>query len=131
MMLKQPLKYLWIVCGTISLVLGVIGVILPFLPTTPFLLLSAFFYARGSQRLYDWLLHNRLFGRYIKNWREGRGIPLRAKVLAVTLITVSIGYSVLYIVPYLIAKVLLVSTAVAVSSYIITRPTTRKLLQKK
>lgn len=121
-MLKSSLEYFWIIGGSISLVLGTLGIILPIVPTTPFLLLSAFCYARGSSRLYDWLLRNRLFGCYIKNWREGRGIPLRSKIIAVILITVSIGYSVLYIIPYAIGKVLLVLLAVAISYYIITRP---------
>lgn len=121
-MLKSSLKYLWIIGGTTSLALGFLGIFLPLLPTTPFLLLSAFCYARGSSRLYDWLLRNRLFGSYIKNWREGRGIPLKSKIIAVILITVSIGYSVLYIIPYTIGKVLFVLLAVALSYYIITRP---------
>jgi hypothetical protein len=121
-MLKSSLKYLWIIGGTTSLALGFLGIFLPLLPTTPFLLLSAFCYARGSSRLYDWLLRNRLFGCYIKNWREGRGIPLKSKIIAVILITVSIGYSVLYIIPYTIGKVLFVLLAVALSYYIITRP---------
>ena len=121
-MLKSSLEYFWIIGGSISLVLGTLGIILPIVPTTPFLLLSAFCYARGSSRLYDWLLRNRLFGCYIKHWREGRGIPLRSKIIAVILITVSIGYSVLYIIPYAIGKVLLVLLAVAISYYIITRP---------
>jgi uncharacterized membrane protein YbaN (DUF454 family) len=125
-MIDPSVKRLWIIVGTISLVLGALGIIFPFLPTTPLLLLSAFCYAKSSQKLYDWLLGNKLFGRHIKNWREGRGIPLKAKTLAVTMIAVSIGYSVIYIVPYLIAKVLLVLIAVIVSCYIITRPTTRR-----
>ena len=120
--LKSSLKYLWVIGGTTSLALGFLGIFLPLLPTTPFLLLSAFCYARGSSRLYDWLLRNRLFGCYIKNWREGRGIPLKSKIIAVILITVSIGYSVLYIIPFTIGKVLFVLLAVALSYYIITRP---------
>ena len=121
-MLKSSLKYLWVIGGTTSLALGFLGIFLPLLPTTPFLLLSAFCYTRGSSRLHDWLLRNRLFGCYIKNWREGRGIRLKSKILAVILMAVSIGYSVLYIIPYTIGKVLLVLLAAAIGYYIITRP---------
>jgi len=122
-MLNKCLKFLWILGGHISLALAFMGIFLPLLPTVPFLILSAACYARGSPRLYNWLLHNRWFGHHIKNWREGRGIPLKAKILAVIMITISIGYSVFYIVPYLAAKALLVLVALAVSCYIVTRPT--------
>lgn len=116
-------KWFWIAIGTIALALGILGLFLPLLPTTPFLLLAAFAYARGSSRLYDWLLRNRWFGGYIRDWREGRGIPLKSKIAAVFLLTITIGYSVLYIVPFPVGKALLLFVDVAVSFYIITRPT--------
>ena len=69
------MKIFYTVTGTISLVLGIIGIFVPLLPTTPFLLLSAAFYFRGSPRLYRWLIQQKQLGPYIKNFREYRAIP--------------------------------------------------------
>jgi hypothetical protein len=70
-----------ITVGTLSVALGVVGMFFPILPTTPFLLLAAACYARSSDRFLHWLLNNRWFGAYIRNYREGRGMPLVTKVL--------------------------------------------------
>ena len=67
----------------------------PVLPTTPFLLLAAICYARSSERFYHWLLNNRWFGEYLKNYREGRGIPLREKTLTVLALWLTIGFTTL------------------------------------
>ena len=69
-------RFLLIIAGTIFLVFGIIGIFLPILPTTPFLLLAAACYARSSKRFYNWLMNNKWFGNYIKNYNEGRGVPL-------------------------------------------------------
>ena len=79
------MKIFYTVTGTISLVLGIIGIFVPLLPTTPFLLLSAAFYFRGSPRLYRWLIQQKQLGPYIKNFREYRAIPLRAKIISLSL----------------------------------------------
>ena len=65
-------KALYFIAGTVCLILGIIGIILPILPTTPFLLLAAGCYARSSERFYNWLLNNRILGSYIRNYREGK-----------------------------------------------------------
>ena len=70
--------------GSISLALGVIGIFLPILPTTPFLLLTAWLYAKSSPTLYHWLLTNKYFGKYIRRYRQGLGIPLKTKIIDVT-----------------------------------------------
>ena len=70
----------------LSLALGVAGIFLPVLPTTPFLLLSAALFFRSSPRAYQWLLNHKLLGPYIRDFRESRAIPLRAKVLALSLL---------------------------------------------
>ncbi|MEI8132046.1 MAG: YbaN family protein, partial [Leptolinea sp.] len=82
---------LFILLGTICVIFGVIGMALPILPTTPFLLLAAFFYARSSKRFYSWLMTNRIFGEYLRNFREGRGIPLRQKVIVIGIFWLTIG----------------------------------------
>ncbi len=74
--MNRIIRTLLIVCGTLCVGLAVVGIFVPILPTTPFLLLAAVCYARSSQRFLAWLLTNRWFGSYIKNYREGRGIPV-------------------------------------------------------
>ena len=70
-------KYLWILGGTVCVALGILGIFLPILPTTPFLLLAAYCYTRGSARLYNRLLNRSWLGGYIRNYREGLGIIKR------------------------------------------------------
>ncbi|MPM98157.1 Inner membrane protein YbaN [bioreactor metagenome] len=73
-------RLLMIIAGTAFLILGAVGVFAPVLPTTPFLLLTAFFYLRGSSRLHAWLMHHRLFGEYIYNYVHFRAIKKRTKI---------------------------------------------------
>ena len=80
------MKYLLIILGSLSLALGVIGIFLPVLPTTPFLLLSAALYVRSSEKLYQWLINQKYLGTYIRNFREHHAIPLRAKIISITMI---------------------------------------------
>ncbi|WP_373830933.1 YbaN family protein, partial [Bacteroides heparinolyticus] len=86
------MKTAYIILGTISLVLGFIGIFLPLLPTTPFLLLTAALYFRGSPRLYQWLLNHKYLGTYIRNFRENKAIPLRAKIYSLLLMWGSVLY---------------------------------------
>lgn len=74
---------MWITFGLCALVLGLVGLVLPLLPTTPFMLLAAACFAKSSPRLHDWLVGHRLFGPAIRDWREHRAIAPRAKRMAV------------------------------------------------
>ena len=65
----------WFICGFISMVIGLIGIPVPGLPTTPLMILAAACFAKSSQRFYDWIIQNKLFGHHVKNYREGKGIP--------------------------------------------------------
>lgn len=94
------MKVLYILFGTLSLALGIIGIFLPLLPTTPFLLLTAALYVRSSPRLYNRLLHHKYLGSYIRNFRENKAIPLRAKIISVSLIWITILNCIFFIVPY-------------------------------
>jgi uncharacterized membrane protein YbaN (DUF454 family) len=76
------LRLIWLLGGVLSLVLGIIGIFVPLLPTTPFVLLAAFCFARGSSRCERWLLGHRVFGPMVRDWRANRAVPLRAKQLA-------------------------------------------------
>ncbi|WP_394219566.1 YbaN family protein [Halobacillus trueperi] len=95
--MKQMVRVLLIVVGSISLVLGVLGIVLPLVPTTPFLLLTGACYVRSSDRLYNWLMSNKWFGSYIKNYKAGRGIPFRAKVSLLIMIWFSFLFSAIFI----------------------------------
>lgn len=86
-------KNLFIVLGSISFGLGVVGVFLPVLPTTPFLLISAYFYAKSSEKLYIWLLNHRYFGSYIRAFREEKSIPLHGKIFALSMMWLVILYT--------------------------------------
>jgi uncharacterized protein len=79
------IKLLFLLFGTISLFLGVLGIFIPGLPTTPFLLLSAALYFRGSQKAYNFLIHNRYIGSYIAKYRKEKGISFAVKLYAITL----------------------------------------------
>ncbi len=115
-------RRLYFAIGSTSFVLGMIGLLLPVIPTTPFLLVSAHFYALSSERFYVWLLTNRFFGEYIRDWREHRGIPLRTKVWAILLLWVTIIAS-MVIVAIPIVCVITGTAAFGVSVYIWRQPT--------
>jgi len=116
-------KGLFVVAGSIFLALGCIGIVLPILPTTPFLLLSAACYYKGSERMHRWILNNRWFGSYIRNYREGRGLSLKAKGFTLALLWIVISYSALFVMNVLIVQVILFAIAVGVSLHIATLPT--------
>jgi uncharacterized membrane protein YbaN (DUF454 family) len=117
--MTQIKKWLLIVIGSISVGLGMLGVFLPLLPTTPFLLLAAACYIRSSEKFYNWLIYHKWFGSYIRNYHEGRGIPLKAKIMAISLIWLTIGFSAVFIVPVLIAKIVLFGIAIGVTMYLL------------
>ena len=112
-------KWGLILVGSLSVGLAFLGVFLPLLPTTPFLLLAAACYIRSSERFYHWLIYHKWFGNYIRNYREGRGIPLITKITAITLLWLTIGYSVLFVVPLLLVRILLIGIATGVTIHLL------------
>lgn len=113
------IRWLLIIVGTISVFLGLLGVILPILPTTPFLLLAAASYAKSSDKFYNWLISNKLFGAYIKDYREGKGIPFRIKVSAISFMWITILTTAIFFVPFIWVKILLIVIAVGVTVHIV------------
>ena len=104
---KNPLlRLLWVGLGCFFVGLGAIGAVVPGMPTTVFLVLAAGCFIRSSQRLYDWLISNKTFGPYLKDYREGKGIPLRAKVIALSLIIIFVSVAVFYAIKVTPIKVL-------------------------
>ncbi|MBE6298203.1 MAG: DUF454 domain-containing protein [Bacteroidales bacterium] len=112
--------------GCISLSLGIAGIFLPVLPTTPFLLLSAALFMRSSQRLYCWLMEHRQLGPYIKNFQEHKAIPLRVKVVSVSLVWLTLGYCSLFVAGEWWQRLLFLSIAVGVSIHILHYNTLKK-----
>ena len=87
------MKLLLNIIGIIAVGLGVLGIFLPLLPTTPFVLLASACFARGSTRLHNWLRTNPMFGTYLADWEDGKGIPARAKAIIVVMMWASLAYS--------------------------------------
>ena len=106
--------------------MAILGILLPLLPTTPFLLLAAACYAKGSKRFYNWLLNNKFFGKYITNYREGRGIPIKSKIITISLLWLTISYSVIFVVTIFIGQLILILIATGVTYHILTINTLKK-----
>ncbi|MCY1330848.1 Inner membrane protein YbaN [compost metagenome] len=118
------LRMVLLVIGWLSVVLGVIGIFVPVLPTTPFLLLAAACFVRSSRRFYLWLVEHPRLGPWIRDYLEGQGIPLKGKVYALVLMWTSIGLS-CFLVPLPWARGFMLTSAVLVSIYILRQKTLR------
>lgn len=123
---NRCLRCILIICGTIFLVIGTIGIFIPILPTTPFLLLAAACYARSSEKFYHWLINNKWFGSYIKNYREGKGIPSKVKIYTISLLWATILISAFLFTRILWIKIVLILIAIGVTIHIITIKTYKK-----
>ena len=121
--LSRPKRIVLISLGCITFSLGIVGIFLPLLPTTVFLLISAWAWMKSSDRFYHWLINNRVLGSYIRNYREERGITMRQKILTLTLLWVAIGYAALIIVEKLWLTLLLFGIAIGVTIHLLTLKT--------
>ena len=119
-------KGLLIFAGTASTAIGITGIFVPVLPTTPFLLLAAACYLRSSRRLYNWLLNNRFFGAYVRNYLDGRGMPRKIKIAIILLLWITITCSSIFAVQALVIRVILFIIAIGVSVHIMLIKTTPK-----
>ena len=108
-----------ITAGTFFVGLGVLGIFLPLLPTTPFLLLAAACYVRSSKRFYNWLLNNKWFGNYIKNYREKKGVPLKVKLSSLSLLWITILFSAVFVVDIFFVRIILILIATCVTIHIL------------
>ena len=113
---------LFVLMGWLSLVLGFAGIFLPVLPTTPFVLLAAYCFSKGSTRLHAWLLSSKLFGGLITDWERDQVIRFRAKLWATLAIVPLFGYTLGYVEVNLAIKVIVAITGVAVLAFIWSRP---------
>ncbi|MCG4455552.1 YbaN family protein [Pseudomonas sp. MMS21-TM103] len=120
---RSPLiRYALLTLGWLCVALGVIGIFLPVLPTTPFLLLAAACFVRSSKRFYLWLVMHPRLGPWIRDYLEGQGIPLKAKVYSISLMWLSIALS-CYLVPLFWARAFMLTSALLVSLYILRQKT--------
>lgn len=117
---SRCIRWTLIIAGTFFVGLGILGIFLPILPTTPFLLLAAACYARSSKRFYSWLLNNRWFGNYIKNYREGKGVPLKVKIYTISLLWMTILLSAIFFIDIFWIRVLLILIACGITIHILT-----------
>jgi uncharacterized membrane protein YbaN (DUF454 family) len=118
-----PLRAVLLVLGFVFVGLAALGVVLPLLPTTPFLLLAAGCFARSSARFYRALLGNRIFGPLIRDWREHGAIPRRAKILAITLMLSVMTATALFAIPHPAGQIALLGFGVGLSVWLWRLPT--------
>jgi uncharacterized membrane protein YbaN (DUF454 family) len=119
-------RILWNIAGTFFLALGLIGIPLPVLPTTPFLLLAAACYLRGSERMYRWMHTNRWFGDYLSDYRAGKGVPKKTKVYSIATLWVVIGVSAYTLRENIPVVIVLLVVAVGVTVHILSIKTKTK-----
>jgi len=121
--LKRRIYY---VIGNISVTLGLIGLIFPILPTTPFLLLAAACFAGSSEKAYNWLIHNRIFGKFIRDYRAGKGIPIKVKIYTLFFLWITIFISIFFISIFWIQILLFVIASLVSIHIIMIKPKSRK-----
>ena len=124
--MKSVAKGILLAIGTLSLAIGIIGIVIPLLPTTPFLLLAAACYAKSYDRFYNWLMNNRIFGNYIRNYRAGKGIPIKTKIYTLALLWITILFSAFFIITILWIQAVLIIIAIGVTIHILTIKTLGK-----
>jgi len=130
---QKIVRTLWLIAGTICVVLGAIGIVLPILPTTPFLLAAAACYYKSSPRMHRWLLNNKWFGEYIRNYQEGKGLTIKTKITALSMLWITIGVSTVFMLNRLLPEqlvlpmqLIMIAVAIAVSTHILRLPTFKK-----
>jgi uncharacterized membrane protein YbaN (DUF454 family) len=122
---RRWLRPLYFVLGLAFLGIGIAGAFLPLIPTTGPLLLAAYLLARSSERVHRWLVNHPRFGRFISDFYEGRGIPLRTKVVAVVAMSAAFTYTIVWVVPHPIGKAVVGVVWVWAAWYVLHQPTSR------
>lgn len=124
-------KYLLITIGMISLAFGIAGIVLPILPTTPFLLLSATCFMKSSKRLYNWVISHKVFGNYINNYIEFRAITLKSKFITISFLWITILSSAYFFVSINLVRLIMILIAIAVTVHILLIKTLNSDMQNK
>ena len=116
------IRYGFITLSFCFLILGIIGIFLPILPTTPYVLLSAALFARSSPRFYNWIMNHKTLGPPLRKWKEKGAINRRAKVMAIGMLSLTMIISVFFLVPLLTVKLILIVIWFSVGTFLWTRP---------
>jgi uncharacterized membrane protein YbaN (DUF454 family) len=116
-------KIILTIIGLVTLGLGIAGIFVPVLPTTPFLLLSATLFLKSNRKLYDWLMNHPRLGPYIRNFLEHKAIPLRVKVVSVSLVWITLLYCAICVAEHWALRFLFIAIAAAVSIHILSYKT--------
>ncbi len=122
MIQSYPLRVLIFIAGWVSLILGCVGIFLPLLPTTPFILLSAYCFSRSSERLHQWLITHPRMGLLIQDWEQHGSISKTAKTKAAILIVVMFTATLVFVNVALAVKALVALIGISVLTFILTRP---------
>jgi uncharacterized membrane protein YbaN (DUF454 family) len=135
---QKVARALWLIAGLICVCLGTIGMVLPILPTTPFLLAAAACFYKSSTKMYNWLLNNKWFGDYVRNYKEGRGLPIKTKIIALTVLWATISISAVFFLNRLLPsqlvlpmQIVMLAVAVGVSMHVLRLPTFKKNVSKE
>ena len=112
------MKWLLTILGCVSLGLGILGIFLPVLPTTPFLLLSAFFFLRGHRGLYEWLMNHPKFGSYIQNFLVHKSIPLHVKIVSISMVWITLLNCAIFVTEHVLLRIMFIIIAFAVTLHI-------------
>jgi len=115
---KRSMRLLFLALGTLAVVLGIAGIFLPLLPTTPFLLLAAACFARSSERFHNWLLDHPVLGTTVREWYEHRSIPRRAKWIGIITMAGTLTVSIVFFVPHVHLQVPLALFGVVLAVYL-------------
>ena len=117
------MKILLTILGLLSLGLGILGAFLPVLPTTPLLLLAAALFLRSNQRLYDWLMNHPRLGTYIRNFVEHKAIPLRVKILSISLVWITLVNCAVFVTEHWLLRLFFIVLASAITVHILSYKT--------
>ena len=117
------MKYILAVLGLIALGRGILGIFLPVLPTTPFLLLAAALFLRSSSSLYEWLMNHPKFGPYISNFMVHKSIPLKIKIISVSMVWITLLNCAVFVAEHWAFRLFFIALAVAITAHILSYKT--------
>jgi len=123
---EKSRKTLYVIFGSISLALGTLGIFLPLLPTTPFYLLTAWLYMRGSKNLYDKVMNNKYFGAIVRNFQEDKSLSIRTKVIILSMLWGTILFSAFVVVSVWWLRIILFAIAIGVTIHILSFKTRKR-----
>ncbi len=121
--MSELYRLVLVLLGFIFVGLGILGAFLPLLPTTPFLLLAAACFARSSKKFYNWLLNHKVFGAYIKNYREHKAITLRGKIVSLVVMWLVMGYTALFAISETLISAVVILIGLGVTKHILSLKT--------